>query len=453
MTLVVLSSHYFLVRIPNFLLRIHLMKFSAAILLAVSMAAVANAVPLERRAAPSAGPTNVVDNYGGGIGGMPNMRFSRMMQHGDGQNPVIMNGDANQLAGGKPIKSRINSAVSSGKMKTVYHNNNLGVSVPSVQEQIEKGKQQMVSMLELQLQDKNLSPEQSSMVRARLADVTSSGSGSTRKSHAKTSHSQKRASQTQIKNKGPKRLDKLSSQQNKLPTSSRKSSKRRKQSSISSSSSALSSASSPSTGASVAKPTSVSLNAKSSALLSSASALAQSILKRDGTGDAHAFQAVQSLSDGETKVNSKTSTHIKATKSADNLTQTTETLDMKNGNKKSMRKCRRRSKTASTNNVSTVTVTTSSKPSDNARERDDEPSTRKSSSTSHKKSSSSTTSSKTSTSSKHKSSSKASPTSRSQDHGVTVSQGSSEVLHAGKTMSLGDDSSGGKSNQLQGLIL
>ena len=108
------------------------MNLFTTVLLALSVASLGTAVPLDNYGAfassLSAGPTNVVDSHGGGVGNMPNLQFSRMKQHGDGQNPIFVDGEPVRLAGHAAPKSSSTSKESG--VKTVYHNNQLGVSVP-----------------------------------------------------------------------------------------------------------------------------------------------------------------------------------------------------------------------------------------------------------------------------------------------------------------------------------
>ena len=101
------------------------MNLFTTVLLALSVASLGTAVPLDNYGAfassLSAGPTNVVDSHGGGVGNMPNLQFSRMKQHGDGQNPIFVDGEPVRLAGHAAPKSSSTSKESG--VKTVYHNN------------------------------------------------------------------------------------------------------------------------------------------------------------------------------------------------------------------------------------------------------------------------------------------------------------------------------------------
>lgn len=377
------------------------MNLFTTVLLALSVASLGKAVPLDNYGAfassLSAGPTNVVDSHGGGVGNMPNLQFSRMKQHGDGQNPIFVDGEPVRLAGHAAPKSSSTSKESG--VKTVYHNNQLGVSVPTLEEFNSRGKAQAVSLLKKQTRGKSsISPQQKSVIQQRLNALTSSDGASVPSAYAHHAHSPVHHKSAQHK-KGPKRLH--------VSKNGKSASKR-------------------SSSAGVARPSSVSLNKEQLRLLQSASKMVESMAKRH---DGHVFEAIESVSDDgssktssasssdapvSTKSKSSTSSKKSSTSSKKNSTsskKSSTSSDAKSttsSSKKSavtsakgkMRKCRPRKKFTSNASVKTVTLSPSS---------------------------SSKTSSPTSSSSK--------------GHGVTVSQGSSESLRYGKTISLGDDRS------------
>ena len=377
------------------------MNLFTTVLLALSVASLGTAVPLDNYGAfassLSAGPTNVVDSHGGGVGNMPNLQFSRMKQHGDGQNPIFVDGEPVRLAGHAAPKSSSTSKESG--VKTVYHNNQLGVSVPTLEEFNSRGKAQAVSLLKKQTRGKSsISPQQKSVIQQRLNALTSSDGASVPSAYAHHAHSAVHHKSAQHK-KGPKRLH--------VSKNGKSASKR-------------------SSSAGVARPSSVSLNKEQLRLLQSASKMVESMAKRH---DGHVFEAIESVSDDgssktssasssdapvSTKSKSSTSSKKSSTSSKKNSTsskKSSTSSDAKStttSSKKSavtsakgkMRKCRPRKKFTSNASVKTVTLSPSS---------------------------SSKTSSPTSSSSK--------------GHGVTVSQGSSESLRYGKTISLGDDRS------------
>ena len=377
------------------------MNLFTTVLLALSVASLGTAVPLDNYGAfassLSAGPTNVVDSHGGGVGNMPNLQFSRMKQHGDGQNPIFVDGEPVRLAGHAAPKSSSTSKESG--VKTVYHNNQLGVSVPTLEEFNSRGKAQAVSLLKKQTRGKSsISPQQKSVIQQRLNALTSSDGASAPSAHAHHAHTPVHHKSAQHK-KGPKRLH--------VSKNGKSASKR-------------------SSSAGVARPSSVSLNKEQLRLLQSASKMVESMAKRH---DGHVFEAIESVSDDgssktssasssdapvSTKSKSSTSSKKSSTSSKKNSTsskKSSTSSDAKStttSSKKSavtsakgkMRKCRPRKKFTSNASVKTVTLSPSS---------------------------SSKTSSPTSSSSK--------------GHGVTVSQGSSESLRYGKTISLGDDRS------------
>ena len=377
------------------------MNLFTTVLLALSVASLGTAVPLNNYGAfassLSAGPTNVVDSHGGGVGNMPNLQFSRMKQHGDGQNPIFVDGEPVRLAGHAAPKSSSTSKESG--VKTVYHNNQLGVSVPTLEEFNSRGKAQAVSLLKKQTRGKSsISPQQKSVIQQRLNALTSSDGASVPSAYAHHAHSPVHHKSAQHK-KGPKRLH--------VSKNGKSASKR-------------------SSSAGVARPSSVSLNKEQLRMLQSASKMVESMAKRH---DGHVFEAIESVSDDgssktssasssdapmSTKSKSSTSSKKSSTsskKSSTSSKKSSTSSDAKStttSSKKSavtsakgkMRKCRPRKKFTSNASVKTVTLSPSS---------------------------SSKTSSPTSSSSK--------------GHGVTVSQGSSESLRYGKTISLGDDRS------------
>ena len=363
------------------------MNLFTTVLLALSVASLGKAVPLDNYGAfassLSAGPTNVVDSHGGGVGNMPNLQFSRMKQHGDGQNPIFVDGEPVRLAGHAAPKSSSTSKESG--VKTVYHNNQLGVSVPTLEEFNSRGKAQAVSLLKKQTRGKSsISPQQKSVIQQRLNALTSSDGASVPSAYAHHAHTPVHHKSAQHK-KGPKRLH--------VSKNGKSASKR-------------------SSSAGVARPSSVSLNKEQLRLLQSASKMVESMAKRH---DGHVFEAIESVSDHgssktssasssdapvSTKSKSSTSSKKSSTSSDAKSTTTSSKKSAVTSAKGKMRKCRPRKKFTSNASVKTVTLSPSS---------------------------SSKTSSPTSSSSK--------------GHGVTVSQGSSESLRYGKTISLGDDRS------------
>lgn len=363
------------------------MNLFTTVLLALSVASLGTAVPLDNYGAfassLSAGPTNVVDSHGGGVGNMPNLQFSRMKQHGDGQNPIFVDGEPVRLAGHAAPKSSSTSKESG--VKTVYHNNQLGVSVPTLEEFNSRGKAQAVSLLKKQTRGKSsISPQQKSVIQQRLNALTSSDGASVPSAYAHHAHTPVHHKSAQHK-KGPKRLH--------VSKNGKSASKR-------------------SSSAGVARPSSVSLNKEQLRMLQSASKMVESMAKRH---DGHVFEAIESVSDDgssktssasssdapvSTKSKSSTSSKKSSTSSDAKSTTTSSKKSAVTSAKGKMRKCRPRKKFSSNASVKTVTLSPSS---------------------------TSKTSSPTSSSSK--------------GHGVTVSQGSSESLRYGKTISLGDDRS------------
>ena len=383
------------------------MNLFTTVLLALSVASLGTAVPLDNYGAfassLSAGPTNVVDSHGGGVGNMPNLQFSRMKQHGDGQNPIFVDGEPVRLAGHAAPKSSSTSKESG--VKTVYHNNQLGVSVPTLEEFNSRGKAQAVSLLKKQTRGKSsISPQQKSVIQQRLNALTSSDGASVPSAYAHHAHTPVHHKSAQHK-KGPKRLH--------VSKNGKSASKR-------------------SSSAGVARPSSVSLNKEQLRMLQSASKMVESMAKRH---DGHVFEAIESVSDdGSSKtssasssdapVSTKSKSSTSSKKSSTSSKKSSTSSDAKGtttSSKKSavtsakgkMRKCRPRKKFTSNASVKTVTLSPSS---------------------------TSKTSSPTSSSSK--------------GHGVTVSQGSSESLRYGKTISLGDDRSvDDGSDMIQKLLL
>lgn len=363
------------------------MNLFTTVLLALSVASLGTAVPLDNYGAfassLSAGPTNVVDSHGGGVGNMPNLQFSRMKQHGDGQNPIFVDGEPVRLAGHAAPKSSSTSKESG--VKTVYHNNQLGVSVPTLEEFNSRGKAQAVSLLKKQTRGKSsISPQQKSVIQQRLNALTSSDGASVPSAYAHHAHTPVHHKSAQHK-KGPKRLH--------VSKNGKSASKR-------------------SSSAGVPRPSSVSLNKEQLRMLQSASKMVESMAKRH---DGHVFEAIESVSDHgssktssasssdapvSTKSKSSTSSKKSSTSSDAKSTTTSSKKSAATSAKGKMRKCRPRKKFTSNASVKTVTLSPSS---------------------------TSKTSSPTSSSSK--------------GHGVTVSQGSSESLRYGKTISLGDDRS------------
>ena len=363
------------------------MNLFTTVLLALSVASLGTAVPLDNYGAfassLSAGPTNVVDSHGGGVGNMPNLQFSRMKQHGDGQNPIFVDGEPVRLAGHAAPKSSSTSKESG--VKTVYHNNQLGVSVPTLEEFNSRGKAQAVSLLKKQTRGKSsISPQQKSVIQQRLNALTSSDGASVPSAYAHHAHTPVHHKSAQHK-KGPKRLH--------VSKNGKSASKR-------------------SSSAGIARPSSVSLNKEQLRMLQSASKMVESMAKRH---DGHVFEAIESVSDDgssktssasssdapvSTKSKSSTSSKKSSTSSDAKGTTTSSKKSAVTSAKGKMRKCRPRKKFTSNASVKTVTLSPSS---------------------------TSKTSSPTSSSSK--------------GHGVTVSQGSSESLRYGKTISLGDDRS------------
>lgn len=363
------------------------MNLFTTVLLALSVASLGTAVPLDNYGAfassLSAGPTNVVDSHGGGVGNMPNLQFSRMKQHGDGQNPIFVDGEPVRLAGHAAPKSSSTSKESG--VKTVYHNNQLGVSVPTLEEFNSRGKAQAVSLLKKQTRGKSsISPQQKSVIQQRLNALTSSDGASVPSAYAHHAHTPVHHKSAQHK-KGPKRLH--------VSKNGKSASKR-------------------SSSAGVPRPSSVSLNKEQLRMLQSASKMVESMAKRH---DGHVFEAIESVSDDgssktssasssdapvSTKSKSSTSSKKSSTSSDAKSTTTSSKKSAATSAKGKMRKCRPRKKFTSNASVKTVTLSPSS---------------------------TSKTSSPTSSSSK--------------GHGVTVSQGSSESLRYGKTISLGDDRS------------
>jgi len=399
------------------------MNLFTTVLLALSVASLGTAVPLDNYGAfassLSAGPTNVVDSHGGGVGNMPNLQFSRMKQHGDGQNPIFVDGEPVRLAGHAAPKSSSTSKESG--VKTVYHNNQLGVSVPTLEEFNSRGKAQAVSLLKKQTRGKSsISPQQKSVIQQRLNALTSSDGASVPSAYAHHAHTPVHHKSAQHK-KGPKRLH--------VSKNGKSASKR-------------------SSSAGVPRPSSVSLNKEQLGLLRSASKMVESMAKRH---DGHVFEAIESVSDdGSSKTSSASSSDAPvSTKSKSSTSSKKSSTSSKKSTTSSKSKSTTSSKSKSTTSSDTKSTTTSSK---------------KSAVTSAKgkmrkcrprKKFSSNASVKTVTISPSSTSKTSSPTSSSsKGHGVTVSQGSSESLGYGKTISLGDDRSvDDGSDMIQKLLL
>ena len=379
------------------------MNLFTTVLLALSVASLGTAVPLDNYGAfassLSAGPTNVVDSHGGGVGNMPNLQFSRMKQHGDGQNPIFVDGEPVRLAGHAAPKSSSTSKESG--VKTVYHNNQLGVSVPTLEEFNSRGKAQAVSLLKKQTRGKSsISPQQKSVIQQRLNALTSSDGASVPSAYAHHAHTPVHHKSAQHK-KGPKRLH--------VSKNGKSASKR-------------------SSSAGVARPSSVSLNKEQLRMLQSASKMVESMAKRH---DGHVFEAIESVSDdGSSKTSSASSSDAPVSTKSKSSTS---------------------SKKSSTSSDAKSTTTSSKKSSTSSDAKSTTTSSKKSAVTSAKgkmrkcrprKKFTSNASVKTVTLSPSSTSKTSSPTSSSsKGHGVTVSQGSSESLRYGKTISLGDDRS------------
>ena len=407
------------------------MNLFTTVLLALSVASLGTAVPLDNYGAfassLSAGPTNVVDSHGGGVGNMPNLQFSRMKQHGDGQNPIFVDGEPVRLAGHAAPKSSSTSKESG--VKTVYHNNQLGVSVPTLEEFNSRGKAQAVSLLKKQTRGKSsISPQQKSVIQQRLNALTSSDGASAPSAHAHHAHTPVHHKSAQHK-KGPKRLH--------VSKNGKSASKR-------------------SSSAGVPRPSSVSLNKEQLRLLRSASKMVESMAKRH---DGHVFEAIESVSDdGSSKTSSASSSDAPvSTKSKSSTSSKKSSTSSKKSTTSSKSKSTTSSKSKSTTSSDTKSTTSSDTKSTTT-------SSKKSAVTSAKgkmrkcrprKKFSSNASVRTVTLSPSSTSKTSSPTSSSsKGHGVTVSQGSSESLRYGKTISLGDDRSvDDGSDMIQKLLL
>ena len=384
------------------------MNLFTTVLLALSVASLGTAVPLDNYGAfassLSAGPTNVVDSHGGGVGNMPNLQFSRMKQHGDGQNPIFVDGEPVRLAGHAAPKSSSTSKESG--IKTVYHNNQLGVSVPTLEEFNSRGKAQAVSLLKKQTRGKSsISPQQKSVIQQRLNALTSSDGASVPSAYAHHAHTPVHHKSAQHK-KGPKRLH--------VSKNGKSASKR-------------------SSSAGVARPSSVSLNKEQLRLLQSASKMVESMAKRH---DGHVFEAIESVSDdGSSKTSSASSSDAPVSTKSKSSTSSKKSSTSSKKNSTSSKKNSTSSKKSSTSSDAKSTTTSSKKSavtSAKGKMRKCRP----------RKKFTSNASVKTVTLSPSSTSKTSSPTSSSsKGHGVTVSQGSSESLRYGKTISLGDDRS------------
>ena len=384
------------------------MNLFTTVLLALSVASLGTAVPLDNYGAfassLSAGPTNVVDSHGGGVGNMPNLQFSRMKQHGDGQNPIFVDGEPVRLAGHAAPKSSSTSKESG--VKTVYHNNQLGVSVPTLEEFNSRGKAQAVSLLKKQTRGKSsISPQQKSVIQQRLNALTSSDGASVPSAYAHHAHTPVHHKSAQHK-KGPKRLH--------VSKNGKSASKR-------------------SSSAGVARPSSVSLNKEQLRMLQSASKMVESMAKRR---DGHVFEAIESVSDdGSSKTSSASSSDAPVSTKSKSSTSSKKSSTSSKKNSTSSKKNSTSSKKSSTSSDAKSTTTSSKKSavtSAKGKMRKCRP----------RKKFTSNASVKTVTLSPSSTSKTSSPTSSSsKGHGVTVSQGSSESLRYGKTISLGDDRS------------
>ena len=384
------------------------MNLFTTVLLALSVASLGTAVPLDNYGAfassLSAGPTNVVDSHGGGVGNMPNLQFSRMKQHGDGQNPIFVDGEPVRLAGHAAPKSSSTSKESG--VKTVYHNNQLGVSVPTLEEFNSRGKAQAVSLLKKQTRGKSsISPQQKSVIQQRLNALTSSDGASVPSAYAHHAHSAVHHKSAQHK-KGPKRLH--------VSKNGKSASKR-------------------SSSAGVARPSSVSLNKEQLRMLQSASKMVESMAKRH---DGHVFEAIESVSDdGSSKTSSASSSDAPVSTKSKSSTSSKKSSTSSKKSSTSSKKSSTSSKKSSTSSDAKSTTTSSKKSavtSAKGKMRKCRP----------RKKFTSNASVKTVTLSPSSTSKTSSPTSSSsKGHGVTVSQGSSESLRYGKTISLGDDRS------------
>ena len=384
------------------------MNLFTTVLLALSVASLGTAVPLDNYGAfassLSAGPTNVVDSHGGGVGNMPNLQFSRMKQHGDGQNPIFVDGEPVRLAGHAAPKSSSTSKESG--VKTVYHNNQLGVSVPTLEEFNSRGKAQAVSLLKKQTRGKSsISPQQKSVIQQRLNALTSSDGASVPSAYAHHAHTPVHHKSAQHK-KGPKRLH--------VSKNGKSASKR-------------------SSSAGIARPSSVSLNKEQLRMLQSASKMVESMAKRH---DGHVFEAIESVSDdGSSKTSSASSSDAPVSTKSKSSTSSKKSSTSSKKNSTSSKKNSTSSKKSSTSSDAKGTTTSSKKSavtSAKGKMRKCRP----------RKKFTSNASVKTVTLSPSSTSKTSSPTSSSsKGHGVTVSQGSSESLRYGKTISLGDDRS------------
>ena len=397
------------------------MNLFTTVLLALSVASLGTAVPLDNYGAfassLSAGPTNVVDSHGGGVGNMPNLQFSRMKQHGDGQNPIFVDGEPVRLAGHAAPKSSSTSKESG--VKTVYHNNQLGVSVPTLEEFNSRGKAQAVSLLKKQTRGKSsISPQQKSVIQQRLNALTSSDGASAPSAHAHHAHTPVHHKSAQHK-KGPKRLH--------VSKNGKSASKR-------------------SSSAGVARPSSVSLNKEQLRMLQSASKMVESMAKRH---DGHVFEAIESVSDdGSSKTSSASSSDAPVSTKSKSSTSSKKSSTSSKKSSTSSKKSSTSSKKSSTSSDAKSTTTSSKKSavtSAKGKMRKCRP----------RKKFTSNASVKTVTLSPSSTSKTSSPTSSSsKGHGVTVSQGSSESLRYGKTISLGDDRSvDDGSDMIQKLLL
>jgi len=282
----------------------------------------------------------------------------------------------------------------------------LGVSVPTLEEFNSRGKAQAVSLLKKQTRGKSsISPQQKSVIQQRLNALTSSDGASVPSAYAHHAHTPVHHKSAQHK-KGPKRLH--------VSKNGKSASKR-------------------SSSAGVPRPSSVSLNKEQLRLLRSASKMVESMAKRH---DGHVFEAIESVSDdGSSKTSSASSSDAPVSTKSKSSTSSKKSSTSSKKNSTSSKKNSTSSKKSSTSSDAKGTTTSSKKSavtSAKGKMRKCRP----------RKKFTSNASVKTVTLSPSSTSKTSSPTSSSsKGHGVTVSQGSSESLRYGKTISLGDDRS------------
>ena len=270
------------------------MKFSVFVLTAISMAAISvHGVPIDVRgehahsSSSSAGPTSVevqtenTNNLGLGL--------NNLQQTADGQHPVILSGVANGLAGFPHLSSKSKSQ-SQGHVKTIYHNDNVLGTVPTLEEFRSQGHQRVIEQLKAETSQGSLSPEQLARVSSSLrvltasktATSTSSSSASKATKTGHTSHHEKH-------NKRPKHSNKKNGSQRSYHANHVSKARSSRNSSMRHASKH------PKTTLSkqaVSPMPTVSLPSKSSVLLASISSVAQSLLKRDENVQSNVFEAV-----------------------------------------------------------------------------------------------------------------------------------------------------------------